>query len=74
MECRTLHLLKIGRRPYDMVVGEVVYFHFRSDLLNERRHVDIERLDALGRLSGDGYVRLTDRIAMPRLPIPPDRG
>ena len=43
---------------------------FRSDLLNERRHVNLDRLDPLGRLSGDDYIRLSDRITMTRLPIP----
>ena len=60
--------------PNDMVIGEVVYFHFRPDLVDARQRVDAARLNAVGRLAGyDGYVRTTDRITMPRLPVPPGK-
>ena len=63
--------IQIGSVPYDMIIGEVVYFHFRKGLVNSRFHVDAVKLDPLGRHSGGGgYVRMTDRFEMPRLPVP----
>ena len=74
MECRVMKMLKLGRTPYDMVIGEVVYFHFRPGIVNERRHVDLARLDPLGRLAGSGgYGRMSDRFEIKRLPVPPGK-
>jgi flavin reductase (DIM6/NTAB) family NADH-FMN oxidoreductase RutF len=74
MECRVMEHLKIGRQPYDLIVGEVVYFHFRAGLVNDRFHVDAAKLAPLGRMSGmGGYVRTTDRFEMARLPVPPGK-
>lgn len=71
MECRVMEHLKLGREPYDLIVGEVVYFHFRQGLVNERKYVDFAKLNPLGRASGmGGYVRMTDHFEMARLPVP----
>lgn len=74
MECRVMEHLKLGRQPYDLIVGEVVYFHFRPGIVNERFHVDPVKLAPIGRMSGmGGYVRTTDRFEMARLPVPPGK-
>lgn len=71
MECRLVHSWKFGKEPYTALVGEVVYFHFRSGIVDDRGRVSVDRLDPLGRLAGpDGYVRMTDRLTVPRLPVP----
>lgn len=70
LECRLVQLLPIGRIPYHLVIGEVVQFHYRVGLVNERFHVDAGKLDALGRLAGNGgYTRTTDRFFMPMLSV-----
>lgn len=60
-ECRTMDIRKIGMVPYHLVLCEVVQFHYRTDVVNERLHIDPARLDPIGRLAGTGtYVRCTD--------------
>jgi flavin reductase (DIM6/NTAB) family NADH-FMN oxidoreductase RutF len=70
-ECRLVDIMQLGRVPYELVIGRVVHMHFREDLLNDRLHVDPGKLNALGRLAGDGgYTRITDRFIMPFLKEP----
>lgn len=68
LECRLERMLKLGRKPYTMIIGEVVLAHFREGLVDEARYyVDVARLEAMGRMEGgDMYTRLTDRFRMPR--------
>jgi len=68
MECRLMQILEVGDRPYHLVIGEVVYFHYHEGIVNERFHVDIGQVNPIGRLAGKGgYTRITDRFEMPRL-------
>ena len=68
LECRLERILKLGRKPYTMIIGEVVLAHFRDGLVDAARHyVDSVRLNAMGRMEGaDMYTRTTDRFSMPR--------
>ena len=67
-ECRLMKMVEIGRVPYHLVIGEVVYFHYHDGIVNERFHVDVGRINPIGRLAGrGGYTRITDRFEMPRL-------
>ena len=70
MECRLIRMIELGSKPYHIVFGEVVYFHYRDDIVNERFHVDVGRVNPIGRLAGKGgYTRVTDRFEMPRLKL-----
>ena len=67
-ECRLLQRLELGRVPYHVVIGEVVYFHYHEGIVDERFYVDTGKIDPIGRLGGrGGYTRITDRFEMPRL-------
>lgn len=69
-ECRLLEIKRFGDSPYRIVFGEVVLMHYAEGVVNERRHVDLERLDPIGRLAASGgYVRMTDRFLMPVPPL-----
>ena len=69
MECRLMQRVLVGPRPYHVVIGEVVYFHFRDGTVNDKFHVDVGAVDPIGRLAGKaGYTRVTDRFEMARLP------
>lgn len=71
MECRLMQILELGLEPYHLVIGEVVYFHYHDGLVNERFHVDVAKINPIGRLAGrGGYTRITDRFEMPRLFLP----
>lgn len=62
LECRLHTTLLIGPRRR-LVVGEIVHLHIRDDIVNERLHIDPDRLGLVGRLHGNGwYTRITDRF------------
>jgi len=48
----------------NLVIGEVVHIAVEDGLVNERMHVDPDRLAAIGRMGGFGYCRTTDRFEM----------
>lgn len=71
LECRLLQILELGRVPYQVVIGEIVYFHYHEGIVDEQFHVDVGKVNPIGRLAGrGGYTRITDRFEMPRLPLP----
>ena len=67
MECRLLQVIYTGHAPASgvIVLGEVVRFHIREDLVEDFR-VDPEGLDAVGRMAGNTWVRTRDRIELIR--------
>lgn len=70
MECRLMQIVELGRKPYHVVFGEVVYFHYQDGIVNDRFHVDVGAINPIGRLAGKGgYCRITDRFEMPRIPL-----
>ena len=69
-ECRLLQMLDVGRGPYHLVIGEVLHYHYHEGIVDERFHVDVGRINPIGRLAGrGGYTRITDRFEMPRLKL-----
>ncbi len=69
-ECRLLQRLELGRVPYHVVIGEVVYYHYHEGIVDARFHVDVGKINPIGRLAGrGGYTRITDRFEMPRLKL-----
>ena len=71
-ECRLVEIVKVGRRPNLLIIGEVVMMHYREGILDEEKlYVDASRLAPIGRLEGAGmYTRVTDRFHLPRPEIP----
>lgn len=70
-ECRLMQRLELGRAPYHVIIGEVVHYHFHDGVVDAGFHVDVAKVNPIGRMSGrGGYVRVTDRFEMPRLPVP----
>lgn len=71
-ECRLIEIVKVGRRPNLVIIGEVVMMHYRDGIVDPRTHyVDAANLAPVGRLEGAGmYARITDRFHMDRPQIP----
>ena len=73
MECKLFQILRHGDGPFGAhyVIGEVVLFHVAESLLNGLR-VDSASIDAIARLGGPNYTRVTkDTVfAMPRPALP----
>jgi flavin reductase (DIM6/NTAB) family NADH-FMN oxidoreductase RutF len=67
MECRLLQVIYTSHAPGGgvIVLGEVVRFHVREDLVEDFR-VDPAGLDAVGRMAGNTWVRTHDRIDLIR--------
>ena len=67
LECRETVSLSFGSKHRNLVVGEIVHLHIRDGIVNERLHVDIDKLDLVGRLHGaNWYLGLGDRFQEPR--------
>ena len=69
-ECRARQILEIGDQPYGahLIISEVVAMHIRDDLLTEGNRIDLIKLNAVGRLTGDWYCSTTDQYQLPRQP------
>lgn len=63
-ECELHDMQRVG--SHHIVMGEVVRAHVDDDLLTAEGKVDVERLDAVGRLAGDLYDAVESRFRMPR--------
>jgi flavin reductase (DIM6/NTAB) family NADH-FMN oxidoreductase RutF len=67
MECETTHVIRTNPgapTAGNIVVGRVLHVFIRDDLVNERYHVDAERLAAIGRMGGFEYARTRERFSM----------
>lgn len=68
-ECRTIEVIRTNPdQPAggNIVVGRVEQVFVEDSLLNDRMHVDADRLAAIGRMGGYGYTTTRDRFSMPR--------
>lgn len=68
-ECRTLEVVRTNPgRPGggNVVLGQVVHVFVRDDLVNDRMHVDADKLAAIGRMGGHGYLTTRHRFDLPR--------
>lgn len=70
MECTLVHSHDMGSTH--LLVGEVALYHVADEVLVEdaKGHwvADCAKLDAIGRLGGPDYTRVTDVFTMPRPP------
>ena len=68
-ECRTLQVIRIDPAKPDagnVVIGRVVHVFVRDDIVDQRMHVDPQKLRAIGRMGGRGYCTTRDRFEMTR--------
>lgn len=67
MECRLLQVVQVSDKPGGgtLVLGEVLRFHVRADLIDNFR-INPDKLQAVGRMAGNTYVRTTDRFDLER--------
>jgi flavin reductase (DIM6/NTAB) family NADH-FMN oxidoreductase RutF len=67
MECRLTQILRVGRGPHSLVLGEIVYVHLRDDLYDPAAgRIDMQRLQPVGRLAGELYTHVHDLFEMKR--------
>lgn len=67
-ECELRSITPVGGPPYgaNLVIGEIVRLHIQDDLLLENNRIDMLKLDALGRLTGDSYCATTEQFEFKR--------
>jgi flavin reductase (DIM6/NTAB) family NADH-FMN oxidoreductase RutF len=65
MECRLDRIVEVGRSGTAVIIGEILLWHVRDELVVEGR-LDMGRLDAIGRMAGASYTRTRDRFDMLR--------
>jgi flavin reductase (DIM6/NTAB) family NADH-FMN oxidoreductase RutF len=67
MECRVAQIVRVGRGPHSLVLGEILHFHLRDDLYDrDTGRVDMRRLQPVGRLAGEMYTHAHDPFEMKR--------
>ena len=67
-ECVVSQIHDIPGSSHRLVVGEIVYAHYRDGVFDDQMHVNLAALDTIGRLSSPGTsARITDRFQM----VPP---
>ena len=65
MECKLERIVEIGRSGTAVIIGEILLWHVRDELIVEGR-IDPHRLDAIGRMGGASYVRTRELFEMTR--------
>ena len=58
-ECRVLQVIEMGNGAAagNLVVCEILRIHISQEVMDEKGRIDPNRLDLVGRLGGDYYVR-----------------
>lgn len=68
-ECRHHTTLGIGNSR-EIILGEVLYAHFRADVVDAAKHyIDPAALDAVGRMGGQGYASTRDYFDLPTMSV-----
>lgn len=68
MECRLVQLVVASDKPLGgtLVMGEVLRFHLADEILVGDLNIDPDKLNAVGRMAGAGYIRTNDRFDLER--------
>jgi flavin reductase (DIM6/NTAB) family NADH-FMN oxidoreductase RutF len=64
-ECELYDWIPVGGST--LVLAEVVYAHLADDVVTDGK-MDVDKLDAVGRLAGGGYCHTRDRFTLERPP------
>ena len=59
-ECKVTSVQPLPESLYTLVIGQVVFMHLRDDILQSDGRIDLARLAAVGRMTGDSYTRTRD--------------
>jgi flavin reductase (DIM6/NTAB) family NADH-FMN oxidoreductase RutF len=75
MECRFEQMLELGDEwKTHLVIGRVLRWHVREDVMLDDKYIDPQKLAPVGRLGGPRYCRTHDIFEMKPPFTTPDRG
>lgn len=59
IECKVIDVIELGKNPGagNLVICEVLLIHVSESVLNEKKIIDQDKIDLVGRLGGNWYVR-----------------
>lgn len=63
MECRFRQCLEFGETRSRLIIGEVLVFHIRDDLVQNGK-IETEALDPIARIAGPRYARLGEIVTL----------
>ncbi|MGJ4942519.1 flavin reductase family protein [Bradyrhizobium sp. HKCCYLS1011] len=63
MECLFRQCLEFGETRSRLIVGEVIAFHIREELLNDGK-IETEKLNPIARIAGPRYARLGEIVTL----------
>lgn len=68
IECELLEAISLGTGPggANVVIGRIVWIQLAEHLFDPQGTFDAHRLDTIGRMGGQEYVRTGDRFELPR--------
>ena len=71
MECKVLQVIETGHGPAagNLVICEILRIHVHERIMNEKGRIDPDKIDLVGRMGGDYYVRASG-AALFELPKP----
>lgn len=59
-ECRLVQHVALPESAYTLVIGRIFHFHIRADILLPNGYIDPQRLQAVGRMTGNSYAFTRD--------------
>lgn len=70
LECKLNQIVTISEQPGGgyVVIGTVVFMHIDDTIYREGNYLDFDTYRPIGRLTGPGYTRITDRFNLTRPP------
>jgi flavin reductase (DIM6/NTAB) family NADH-FMN oxidoreductase RutF len=74
MECKVQQIIEVSSKPWGghLVLGEVVLFHVRDDIIDRDLFIDPDKLNPIARMGGPSYSTIKDRFDMIRPVINPE--
>ena len=70
LECRLMMIIELGMAR-SLVLGEVLSMHVRPDAVRDQKrfYIETSKLNLVGRMQGNSYVRTSDVMELPRISV-----
>jgi len=64
MECKLLKIIELGNKPAsgNLILGEVLMFHIKESVLDDKGRIDLKKIDQVGRSGGPWYTEVKNSL------------